>query len=195
MNRLLARDQAALLVIDVQDRINAVMADQGHLPRIEVLVEACRNLGVPVVGSEQYPQGLGPTVPFTRRRPRQHAPRQAHLLLLPRQGPSGRTRVHPEDAVPGHRHRDPRLRRPDRARPARRRLPGPRSPRRHQLPPIGRQDLGPPSHGARRRRHHLHRKRPLRARRALRHPRLQNGRQARQTDTRLILNFEFLILN
>jgi len=62
MNRLLARDQAALLVIDVQERINAVMADQGHLPRIEVLVEACKNLGVPVVGSEQYPQGLGPTV-------------------------------------------------------------------------------------------------------------------------------------
>ena len=62
MNRLLARDQTALLVIDVQDRINAVMADQGHLPRIEVLVEACKNLGVPVVGSEQYPQGLGPTV-------------------------------------------------------------------------------------------------------------------------------------
>ena len=63
MNRLLARDQTALLVIDVQERINAVMADQGHLPRIEVLIEACKNLGVPVIGSEQYPQGLGPTVP------------------------------------------------------------------------------------------------------------------------------------
>jgi nicotinamidase-related amidase len=62
MNRLLARDQTALLVIDVQERINAVMADQTHLPRIEVLVEACKALGVPVVGSEQYPQGLGPTV-------------------------------------------------------------------------------------------------------------------------------------
>jgi nicotinamidase-related amidase len=63
MNRLLARDQTALLVIDVQERINAVMADQGHLPRIEVLLEACKALGVPVIGSEQYPQGLGPTVP------------------------------------------------------------------------------------------------------------------------------------
>ena len=55
-------DRAALLVIDVQDRINAVMADQSHLPRIEVLVEACRGLDVPVLASEQYPQGLGPTV-------------------------------------------------------------------------------------------------------------------------------------
>jgi nicotinamidase-related amidase len=62
MNELLNREDAALLVIDVQDRINAVMADQGHLPRIEVLVEACRGLDVPVLASEQYPQGLGPTV-------------------------------------------------------------------------------------------------------------------------------------
>jgi nicotinamidase-related amidase len=38
------------------------MVDQGHLPRIEVLVEACRALDVPVIGSEQYPKGLGPTV-------------------------------------------------------------------------------------------------------------------------------------
>ncbi len=63
MSGLLERDRAALLVIDVQDRINAVMADQSHLPRLEVLVEACRGLEVPVIGSEQYPQGLGPTVP------------------------------------------------------------------------------------------------------------------------------------
>jgi nicotinamidase-related amidase len=62
MSRLLERRNAALLVIDVQERINAVMTDQGHLPRIEVLVEACRGLEVPVVASEQYPQGLGATV-------------------------------------------------------------------------------------------------------------------------------------
>ena len=62
MSRLLEREGAALLVIDVQDRINAVMADQSHLPRIEVLVEACKGLDVPVIASEQYPQGLGPTV-------------------------------------------------------------------------------------------------------------------------------------
>ncbi len=62
MNDLLQRENAALLVIDVQERINAVMADQGHIPRLEVLVEACRGLEVPVIPSEQYPQGLGPTV-------------------------------------------------------------------------------------------------------------------------------------
>jgi nicotinamidase-related amidase len=63
MNRLLDRANAALLVIDVQERINAVMADQNHLPRLGVLVESCHGLSVPVIGSEQYPQGLGPTVP------------------------------------------------------------------------------------------------------------------------------------
>jgi nicotinamidase-related amidase len=62
MTGLLERDRAALLVIDVQERINAVMADQGHLPRLEVLVQACDALRVPVLASEQYPQGLGPTV-------------------------------------------------------------------------------------------------------------------------------------
>ena len=58
---LLRRDDAMLLVIDVQERINAVMADQGHMPRLEVLVEACRAMSVPVLASEQYPKGLGPT--------------------------------------------------------------------------------------------------------------------------------------
>jgi len=62
MSELLQRESTALLVIDVQERINAVMADQGHIPHLEVLVDACRGLEVPVIASEQYPQGLGPTV-------------------------------------------------------------------------------------------------------------------------------------
>ena len=59
---LLDRDQTVLLVVDVQDRINSVMADQSHLPRIEVLLDACAVLGVPVVATEQYPKGLGTSV-------------------------------------------------------------------------------------------------------------------------------------
>jgi nicotinamidase-related amidase len=62
MTHLLERSSAVLLVIDVQERINAVMTDQSHLPRIEVLIEACRALDVPVIASEQYPKGLGATV-------------------------------------------------------------------------------------------------------------------------------------
>jgi len=59
---LLRRGDAVLVVVDVQERINTVMADQGHLARIAVLVEACAALAVPVVATEQYPKGLGPTV-------------------------------------------------------------------------------------------------------------------------------------
>jgi nicotinamidase-related amidase len=62
MSHLLEKQSAVLLVIDVQERINTVMADPGHMPRIEVLIEACRALDVPVIGSEQYPKGLGGTV-------------------------------------------------------------------------------------------------------------------------------------
>jgi isochorismate hydrolase len=62
-DRLLDRTEAALLVIDVQERINDVMADQRHLPRLAVLIDACLQLGVPVVATEQYPKGLGTTVP------------------------------------------------------------------------------------------------------------------------------------
>ncbi len=62
MSHLLERDSAILLVIDVQERINAVMTDQSHIPRLAVLVAACHALGVPVIGSEQYPKGLGGTV-------------------------------------------------------------------------------------------------------------------------------------
>jgi nicotinamidase-related amidase len=61
-HRLLDRNDTALLVIDVQERIDAVMADQSHRPRLAVLVDACNALGVPIVATEQYPKGIGPTV-------------------------------------------------------------------------------------------------------------------------------------
>lgn len=51
-----------LLVVDVQEKINRVMAAPGHVVRIEVLLEAAEVLGLPVVATEQYPKGLGATV-------------------------------------------------------------------------------------------------------------------------------------
>ena len=53
----------ALLLIDVQERINGVMVDQSHLSRQQVLLEAFGVLDLPVVTTEQYPKGLGPTLP------------------------------------------------------------------------------------------------------------------------------------
>ena len=59
---------AMLLVIDVQERINGAMADQSHMSRLTVLVEACGVLGVPILATEQYPKGLGPTVEVLAKR-------------------------------------------------------------------------------------------------------------------------------
>ena len=56
--------RAALLVIDIQDRLTAVMPPaivESCLKHTLVLLEAARRLRLPVVVSEQYPKGLGPT--------------------------------------------------------------------------------------------------------------------------------------
>jgi nicotinamidase-related amidase len=58
-------DRAALLVVDVQERLWAVMpeADRARVERnLEILIELARRLRMPIVVSEQYPRGLGPTI-------------------------------------------------------------------------------------------------------------------------------------
>lgn len=55
-----------LLVVDVQEKLAAAM-EPDTLERVVknagILVDAAKILGVPVVTTEQYPKGLGPTVP------------------------------------------------------------------------------------------------------------------------------------
>lgn len=57
--------EAALLVVDFQERLAAAM-DPAARARAErniiVLIELARRLAMPVIVSEQYPKGLGPTV-------------------------------------------------------------------------------------------------------------------------------------
>ena len=54
---------AALLVIDVQTRLAAAMHErEACLARCRTLIEAALRLELPVLVSEQYPQGLGHTV-------------------------------------------------------------------------------------------------------------------------------------
>jgi nicotinamidase-related amidase len=58
-------ERAALLVVDVQERLWAVMDQDDRarcLKNVGILLELARRLGIPVVQSEQYPKGLGPTI-------------------------------------------------------------------------------------------------------------------------------------
>lgn len=66
---LLERERALLFVVDVQERLLPAM-ERGDacVERIGLLLEGARTLGVPVMASEQYPKGLGATVPPVRER-------------------------------------------------------------------------------------------------------------------------------
>ena len=59
---LLARDKSQLLIIDVQEKLLPAMSDQRVAERCVRLVRAARTLEIPITISEQYPQGIGPTV-------------------------------------------------------------------------------------------------------------------------------------
>jgi nicotinamidase-related amidase len=61
----LSKERAALLVIDIQDRLAAAMPEATRTSVIRntnVLVEAAKRFGIPIVVSQQYPKGLGQTV-------------------------------------------------------------------------------------------------------------------------------------
>lgn len=61
---LLRREDAVLVVIDMQSRLLPVIAEDAAVVRsCRRAVRALDLLGVPVLFTEQYPQGLGPTVP------------------------------------------------------------------------------------------------------------------------------------
>jgi nicotinamidase-related amidase len=60
----LARDRAALVVVDVQEAFRPAVLDfEQVVANAAVLVRGARVLGIPVIVTEQYPKGLGSTVP------------------------------------------------------------------------------------------------------------------------------------
>jgi nicotinamidase-related amidase len=60
----LERERAALVVVDVQEAFRPVVSDFDRVAaNIAVLIQGARILGVPVLPTEQYPKGLGHTVP------------------------------------------------------------------------------------------------------------------------------------
>jgi nicotinamidase-related amidase len=59
--RLTAHD-GGLLVVDLQDKLLAAIADRERVvANVVHLVRGAQTLGLPVWATEQYPQGLGPT--------------------------------------------------------------------------------------------------------------------------------------
>jgi nicotinamidase-related amidase len=61
----LSRTRAALLVVDIQERLLPAMSEDARtrvVASTRLLIAAARRLGLPIVVSQQYPKGLGPTV-------------------------------------------------------------------------------------------------------------------------------------
>ena len=67
----LEREHTLLLVVDMQERLAAAM-DPGAFGRVlanaQILLQGAARLGLPVLATEQYPRGLGPTVGPIRER-------------------------------------------------------------------------------------------------------------------------------
>lgn len=63
-SELMSIGDTALLVIDVQERLVPAIAEHQRVVwNIRRLIDGAKLLGLPVVATEQYPKGLGRTVP------------------------------------------------------------------------------------------------------------------------------------
>ena len=63
------REASALLVIDVQERLAAAMRPEALervVNRTVAAILGARALGLPIIVTEQYPKGLGPTMKAVR---------------------------------------------------------------------------------------------------------------------------------
>lgn len=61
---LMTAADTALLVVDVQERLIGAIAQHDRVVfNVRRLIDGAKILGLPVVATEQYPKGLGPTVP------------------------------------------------------------------------------------------------------------------------------------
>ena len=64
---LLPRESTALVVVDIQEKLFPRTHDHAALlERCLKVIEFCKRLGIPIVVTEQYPKGLGATLPAVR---------------------------------------------------------------------------------------------------------------------------------
>ena len=69
MNGKLQRDRTALVVVDVQEGFRRAIPDFERIARATAtLIQGAEAMGVPVIATEQYPKGLGKTVPEVSER-------------------------------------------------------------------------------------------------------------------------------
>lgn len=63
-NFCLSKDQTALIIVDVQEKLMPYQDRSAEvLNAIHIVTKAFKILGLPIIVTEQYPQGLGSTVP------------------------------------------------------------------------------------------------------------------------------------
>lgn len=61
---ILRSGQSALVVIDIQERLMPAIHEADRVVRnAGILLKAAHALSVPILATEQYPRGLGPTIP------------------------------------------------------------------------------------------------------------------------------------
>lgn len=61
---LMNRSDTALLVVDMQEKLLQFIPEQERLVwNARRLIDGAKILGLPVIATEQYPRGLGPTIP------------------------------------------------------------------------------------------------------------------------------------
>lgn len=66
---LMNRDDAALLVVDMQGKLLPLIPGHQRLIwNVRRLIDGAKILSVPIAATEQYPQGLGPTTPELAQR-------------------------------------------------------------------------------------------------------------------------------
>lgn len=64
---LIKAQESCLLIVDVQRKLLPATADPAAVIKgCAILMRAARRLGIPLLVSEQYPKGIGPTVPELR---------------------------------------------------------------------------------------------------------------------------------
>ena len=65
----LAADRTALVVVDMQERLMAAMPEEARdrtVRNVGILLSLSGRMGFPAVATEQYPKGLGRTIPEVR---------------------------------------------------------------------------------------------------------------------------------